>query len=78
MPPDVFRPLSPADHQQSLVWIARRAMLIEYDKTIIKNSRLAIQRSRELLEATKHQVRLLSEVGKSRCSVADKCNALDQ
>lgn len=56
MPLGVFRPLSPAEHEQAVARIARRAMLIEYDRTIIKNSRQAIQRSRELLEATKHQV----------------------
>jgi hypothetical protein len=57
MPLNLFRPLSPAEHDAALLKIARRAMLIEYDRTIIQNARQAIQRSRELLEATEHQVR---------------------
>ncbi len=56
MPLSVFRSLILPEHEQALARIARRALLIEYDRTIIQNTRNAIQRSRELLEATKHQV----------------------
>ena len=56
MPLSVFRSLILPEHEQALARIPRRALLIEYDRTIIQNTRNAIQRSRELLEATKHQV----------------------
>jgi hypothetical protein len=35
----------------------RRAEISEFDQRIIRNARMAIQRSRKLLEETKHQVR---------------------
>jgi hypothetical protein len=35
----------------------RRAEICEFDQRIIRNAREALQRSRELLEETKHQVR---------------------
>lgn len=56
MPLNVFRPLSPAEHHAAFLKIARRAMLIEYDRAIIQNAQNMIQRSRELLDETKHQV----------------------
>jgi hypothetical protein len=53
----LFRPLSPAEHEQARARIARRAMMTEFDRGIVQNARQAIQRSRELLEVTKHHVR---------------------
>jgi hypothetical protein len=56
MPPWLYRPLSSAEHERALAKIVRRAALLEYDRSIIQSARQAIQRSRELLDATKHQV----------------------
>jgi hypothetical protein len=57
MPDPDHKPLTRAEYGRVLVHIAGRAMLTEYDRSIIRNARQVIQRSRELLEATKHQVR---------------------
>ncbi|MGH1571019.1 hypothetical protein ACRAWG_10425 [Methylobacterium sp. P31] len=49
--------LSVAEHDRVLAEANRRAMTSEFDARVVRNARQAIQRSRELLEATKHQVR---------------------
>jgi hypothetical protein len=50
------QPFSRADRDRVLIQIARRTALAEYDRRIIENTQQIIQRSRELLERTKHQV----------------------
>lgn len=56
MPLSTFELLAADEYEQALRRIARRDALAEYNRGIIRDSREAIRRSRELLEATKHQV----------------------
>ena len=48
---------SRAEYGDGLIRITRNASLAGYDAALIQNALRAIQRSRELLEATKYQVR---------------------
>jgi hypothetical protein len=48
---------SRAEYGDGLIRITRNASLAGYDAALIQNAVRAIQRSRELLEATKYQVR---------------------
>ena len=52
-----------SEHDKGLAEPTRRAMISEFDQRIIRNAQEAIERSRELLEATKHQVRGPSQRG---------------
>jgi hypothetical protein len=52
-----LRPISPEKLERAFARMARRAAVAEYDRGMIRNAGQLIQRSRELLEATKHQVR---------------------
>lgn len=51
------RPVYQAEYDRKLAQIiAQRAVLAEDDRKMVQNTQQAIQRSRELLEATKHLV----------------------
>lgn len=50
----LYRPLSPAEHQAAVAQFPRRSMIAEYGWNIVQKTRKAVQRSRELLDATKH------------------------
>ncbi|MBB2964725.1 hypothetical protein FHU13_005143 [Methylobacterium sp. R2-1] len=61
MPPYIDRPFSLADLESNFAQITRYAAMNEHDRAIVRNAQQAIQRSRDLLEATKHQVPRLCE-----------------
>lgn len=72
MPDPDHRPLSSAEYGRVLAQIVRHSVSTEYDASIVHRTEEAIKRSRELLEATDHQVLRPSQRGDQRSSVPDE------
>jgi hypothetical protein len=56
MPDPDHKTRSQAEHGRALAQIVRYSVSTQYDASIVHRTEEAIQRSRELLEATKHQI----------------------